>query len=87
MNFQQYLLIILNTKNYLSTEFQQIYYEKMEKIGVCGVKIFLAILKRNPYDWNRIICGILSLIKSYPCEIVNLACEDRKSTRLNSSHT
>jgi transposase len=61
-------------KNYLSTEYQESYQMKMRGIGSNAEQIFLSILERNRYLWNRPVSGILSLRKIYPDEIIDKAC-------------
>ena len=40
-------------KNYLSTEYQEEYQVKMNKIGSFAGQLFLVLLDKNPYAWNR----------------------------------
>lgn len=62
-------------KNYLSTEYQESYQVKMDQIGSSAGQLFLVLIDKNPYDWNRSVQGIISLTKSYSAEVVNLACK------------
>ena len=62
-------------KLYSNTEYQEKYQAKMARIGEYAQQIFLFIINKNPRAWTRPIQGILSLIKTYPNEIVNLACK------------
>lgn len=62
-------------KDYLSTEYQERYQVKMNKIGTYAGQLFLLIVNQKPREWNRTVSGILSLSKKFPKEIVNLACE------------
>ena len=62
-------------KMYSDTEYQERYQVKMADIGKYAEQLFLAIVEKQPRDWSRPICGILSLIKKYPKKIVNLACK------------
>lgn len=58
-----------------ATEYQEKYQLKMREIGSYGEQIFFFIKDRKPAEWGRIIQGILSLTKSYPKEVVDLACK------------
>lgn len=62
-------------KNYLSTEYQEQYQVKLNNIGYDAGELFLLLLNKYPYNWNRIAQGVLSLTKSYSKEVVNLACK------------
>jgi transposase len=62
-------------KVYSDTEYQEIYQAKMADIGSHAEQIFFAIVERQHRDWGRPIRGILSLLKKYPKEIVDLACK------------
>jgi len=62
-------------KNYLSSEYKEMYREKMSLIGEDTGQLFLLIIKKHPNEWNKITQGILSLVKIYSEEIVNLACK------------
>jgi len=62
-------------KMYSDTEYQERYQVKMANIGNYAEQLFLAIVEKQPRDWSRPICGILSLLKKYPKKIVNLACK------------
>ena len=62
-------------KNYLSTENQERYQMKMREIGYNAEQIFLFILEKNKYFWNRSVSGILSLRKIYPNEIIDKSCK------------
>jgi len=62
-------------KLYSQTEYQEKYQIKMAQIGEYAQQLFLFIIGKRPKDWSRPIQGILSLIKVYPKEIVNLACK------------
>lgn len=46
----------------------------MAEIGEYAEQLFLLAVGNQPKNWNRIIQGILSLKKSYPPGIINLAC-------------
>ena len=61
-------------KCYLSTEYQEEYQIKMKQIGSDAGKLFLLLTSEHPRDWNRTAQGILSLTKTFPKEVVNLAC-------------
>lgn len=62
-------------KRFSDTEYQEKYQTKMAQIGPYAEQIFFFIVERNPRDWNRTVKGILSLVNTYPGEIVNLACK------------
>ena len=47
----------------------------MAGIGPYAEQIFFMALEKQPSDWARTVQGILSLSKSYPKDIVNLACK------------
>ena len=57
------------------TEYQEKYQAKMSEIGPYAEQLFFAAIERHPRDWNKIIQGILSLVKSYPKEVVELSCK------------
>lgn len=57
------------------TEYQEKYQSKMSEIGPYAEQLFFAIKEKNPRDWYRSIQGILSLVKSYPKEVVELSCK------------
>ncbi len=57
------------------TKHQEIYQVKMSDIDNYTEQMFLAIVEKHPKDWGRPIRGILSLLKRYPKDIVNLACK------------
>jgi len=62
-------------KMYSDTERQEIYQAKMSDVGTYAEQLFFAIAGNQPTDWGRPIRGILSLLKQYPKDIVNLACK------------
>lgn len=62
-------------KNYLSTEYQEQYQVKLNNLGPDVGKLFLLIVSKHPYNWNRIAQGILYLAKNYSNEVINLACK------------
>jgi len=62
-------------KRFSNTEYQEMYQTKMADIGPYAEQIFFIVIQKHPQDWYRAIQGILSLIKSYPKEIVDLACK------------
>jgi hypothetical protein len=57
------------------TEYQEEYHAKMIKVGNYAEQLFFLIINEKPNEWMRTIQGILSLNKSYPEEILNLACK------------
>jgi len=61
-------------KRFSETEYQERYQAKMAQIGPYAEQLFFLIVQDNPRDWGRTIRGILSLLKDYTKEIVELAC-------------
>ena len=47
----------------------------MAGLGSHAEQIFFAIVEKQPRDWGKPVRGILSLLKKYPKEIVDLACK------------
>lgn len=47
---------------------------RMKDIGENAHQFFLKLLEIHPDNWNRRINGILSLVKQYDKEVINLAC-------------
>lgn len=62
-------------KRFSDTEYQERYQAKMADIGPYAEQAFFMILEKQPRDWSRTAQGILSLLKSYPKEILDLACK------------
>lgn len=62
-------------KRFSDTEYQEIYQTKMAGIGPYAEQIFFLVIQKQPQDWSRTVQGILSLTKSYPKNIVDLACK------------
>ena len=62
-------------KRFSETEYQEIYQAKMAAIGPYAEQIFFLVTEKQPYDWSRTVQGILSLARSYPKDVVNLACK------------
>jgi len=62
-------------KRYSETEYQEKYQVKMARIGAYAEQLFFLIVKHQRRDWGRTIKGIVSLKKSYPENIINLACK------------
>lgn len=62
-------------KRFSDTEYQERYQAKMANIGPYAEQIFFLIIQKQPKDWSRFVQGVLSLAKSYPKEIINLACK------------
>jgi transposase len=56
------------------TEYQEKYQTKMAEVGPYAEQLFFLILQNRPRDWSGTVRGILSLLKNYPAEIVELAC-------------
>jgi transposase len=62
-------------KRYCETEHQEKYQTKMAEIGVFAEQLFFLILKETNTYWHQPVRGILSLTKTYPKGIVELACK------------
>jgi hypothetical protein len=62
-------------KRFSETEYQEKYQTKMAEVGPYAEQVFFLVREHNPRDWARTIQGILSLLKSFPEEIVELACK------------
>lgn len=62
-------------KRHSETEHQEKYQIKMLEIGSYAEQLFFLIVQKRPKDWTRPVYGILSLVKRYPKEIVNLSCK------------
>ena len=62
-------------KAYSDTEYQHIYRSKMSDIGPYAEKLFLLIVQKESSYWGRTVKGILSLLKQYPADIVELSCK------------
>jgi transposase len=62
-------------KRFSDTEYQEIYQAKMAGVGPYAEQVFFIALEKQPKDWSRTVQGILSLTKTYPKEIVELACK------------
>lgn len=61
-------------KRYSDTEYQEKYQVKMAEMGKYAEQLFFLVVKHQPRDWSRTVKGIVSLKKSYPEEVINLAC-------------
>jgi len=62
-------------KTYSETEYQEKYQAKMCGIGSYAEQLFFAIVEKKPADWSRPVQGIISLSKSFPNDIIDLACK------------
>jgi len=62
-------------KRYSDTEYQEKYQAKMAKIGKYTEQLFFLIVQNYPKDWGRTVQGILSLRKTYPDKVIDLACK------------
>ncbi|MBU1062508.1 MAG: hypothetical protein KJ952_07330 [Candidatus Omnitrophica bacterium] len=62
-------------KRFSDTEYQERYQVKMAAIGGYAEQVFFRIIDEHPHDWSRPVQGILSLIKIYPKEVVDLSCK------------
>jgi len=61
-------------KRYSDTEYQEKYQVKMAEIGEYAEQLFFLVTKHQPRDWGRTVKGIVSLRKSYPEKVIDLAC-------------
>lgn len=52
-----------------------LYKGKMGSLGTATETLFSEIVKEHPYDWYRIVKGILSLRKTYSDEVIDLTCK------------
>ncbi len=57
------------------TEYQENYQAKMAQVGPYTEQMFFAVMGSQPRDWYRTVQGILSLVKNYSKEVVELACK------------
>ncbi len=62
-------------KRYSETEYQEKYQVKMAEMGEYAEQLFFLVVKHQPRDWSRTVKGIVSLKKSYPESVINLACK------------
>jgi len=62
-------------KRFSETEYQEKYQAKMAEVGPYAEQLFFVVVQQRPKDWSRIVKGVLSLLKDYPKEIVDLACK------------
>lgn len=62
-------------KRFSETEYQEKYQAKMAEVGPYAEQLFFVVIQKHPKDWSRTIKGILSLLKDYPKEIIDLACK------------
>jgi transposase len=62
-------------KRYNSTEYKERYEAKMQKIGAYALSFFKIYVGSNPSNWNKCICGILSLRKKYPPDVIDASCK------------
>lgn len=47
----------------------------MEEVGEEAVQYFFHLLEKDPKNWHKPVKGILSLVKFYSNEVVNLSCK------------
>jgi len=47
----------------------------MAEVGPYAEQLFFFVVEKQPRDWVRTVGGILSLLKGYPKEVINLACK------------
>lgn len=62
-------------KKYSETEYQEKYQVKMAEVGEYAQQLFFLIIERKPRGWSATVQGILSLTKTYPDKVVDLACK------------
>lgn len=62
-------------KRYSDTEYQERYQAKMAEVGPYAEQMFFKVKEHSPADWSRTVQGILSLVKSYTKEAVELSCK------------
>ena len=62
-------------KNTTSTEYRKKYLKRMEEVGEEAVQYFFHLLEKDPKSWHKPVKGILSLVKFYSNEVVNLSCK------------
>jgi len=70
-------------KRFSDTEYQEKYQIKMSQIGGYAEQLFFLIVQKQPNDWGRTVQGILSLLKSYPKEIINSSCKRALAFRVH----
>lgn len=58
-----------------STQYQEKYQIKMKEVGPYAEQLFFIILENHKNDWSRPVQGILSLRKTYGCDVVNKSCK------------
>jgi transposase len=58
-----------------SPEYLNLYEEKMSQVGEHTKMLFCLIVKEQPSFWYRTVKGILSLKKTYPDHVIELACK------------
>jgi hypothetical protein len=66
-----------NYKHYTpdSPLYLSLYRGKMRSLGESTEALFSRIVQDHPYDWYRIVKGILSLRKTYSDEVIDLTCK------------
>jgi len=62
-------------KRISKTEYQEVYRLKMADIGKHAEELFGIISSEDTKGWSRSVKGILSLLKTYPKDIVEKACQ------------
>ena len=58
-----------------STEYLNLYEEKMSQVGEHTKMLFALIVKEHPSLWYRAVKGILSLRKTYTDQVIELSCK------------
>src|SRR4030043_592873 len=62
-------------KRYAETEYQEKYQTKMARIGPFAEQLFFLMVAENASYWAKPVKGILSLLKKYSPQVVDLACK------------
>ncbi len=62
-------------KRMSQTEYQDKYQAKMADIGPYAEQLFFVLMEKHPANWGRITQGVLSLLKSYSKDVVELSCK------------
>jgi transposase len=62
-------------KRLSETEYQEKYQAKMAEVGPYAEQLFFLAVQNHPREWARTVQGILSLLKTYPKEILELSCK------------
>lgn len=57
------------------TEYQEKYQARMAKVGAFAEQLFFCLLQHKKACWRRPVQGVLSLVKTYSADVVNLSCQ------------